>query len=31
MVRKRWKEYLEHLLNVENVGDGMVEGGIVDG
>jgi len=31
MVRKRWKEYIEHLLKVDNVWDGMVEGGKVEG
>jgi len=31
MVRKRWKEYMENLLNVENLWDVMVEGWIDEG
>jgi len=31
MVRKRWKEYIEHLLNVANVCDRMVESVVVEG
>ena len=31
MIKKRWREYMEQLLNVENDWDGIVECGIVEG
>ena len=31
MIKKRWREYMEQLLNVENDWNGIVECGIVDG
>ena len=31
MIKKRWKEYIEQLLNVESDWDGIVECGIVEG
>ena len=30
-IKKRWREYIEQLLNVENDWDGIVECGIVEG
>jgi len=31
MVRKIWKEYMEHLLHVEKVWDGIIDDRIVEG
>ena len=31
MIKKRWREYIEQLLNVENDWDGIVECRIVEG
>ena len=31
MIKKRWKEYMEQLINVENDWDGIVECGIAEG
>ena len=30
-IKKRWKEYMETLMNVENEWDGQVEGVVVEG
>ena len=30
MIKKRWREYMEQLLNVENDWDGIVECGIAE-